>query len=167
MQEDLLQEIEELIPVLRRYARFLTCAPQSADDLVQDCLERAVCRLDEVSAARNLRSWLVAIMCGCFSDERQREKRRVGGGSVDSPCEKPRSHGGQEHHQVEQGLAEAFLGLPGPQKLAMICVVFERLPYDEAADVLELPPDTIRARVNRGRKALRQVVATEPLWRSA
>lgn len=37
-----LDEIEACIPALRRYARALSHDRDIADDLVQDCLERAV-----------------------------------------------------------------------------------------------------------------------------
>ena len=41
---DMMRLIEPLIPALRRYARALLRNPTDADDLVQDCLERAVGR---------------------------------------------------------------------------------------------------------------------------
>ncbi|MBS1168795.1 MAG: RpoN, partial [Proteobacteria bacterium] len=37
-----LDDIETLVPALRRYARALTRNTDQADDLVQDCLERAI-----------------------------------------------------------------------------------------------------------------------------
>ena len=39
---DILLHIEPLIPSLRRYARALMRDAAAADDLVQDCLERAI-----------------------------------------------------------------------------------------------------------------------------
>jgi RNA polymerase sigma-70 factor (ECF subfamily) len=39
---DMLRQIEPVIPALRRYARALVRNRATADDLVQDCLERAV-----------------------------------------------------------------------------------------------------------------------------
>ena len=41
---DMLLEVEPLIPALRRYALALVRNRATADDLVQDCLERAVRR---------------------------------------------------------------------------------------------------------------------------
>ena len=41
---DMLLQVEPLIPALRRYARALVRNRATADDLVQDCLERAVRR---------------------------------------------------------------------------------------------------------------------------
>jgi DNA-directed RNA polymerase specialized sigma24 family protein len=38
----------------------------------------------------------------------------------------------------------------------MICVIFEGLPYDGAAEVLGAPAGTIKSRVSRGGEALCQ-----------
>lgn len=164
MREQLLRNIEELIPVLRRYARLLAGDPHNADDLVQDCLERAVCHLDQVRAETNLRAWLLTIMGNCLFDGKRRETEV---GLNDMPYERAWSPGRQERDLLIEEVSEAFLHLPDPQKLAMICVVFEGLPYDEAAEVLEVSVDTIKSRVARGREALRRAIAAEPLQRSA
>ncbi len=42
--KDMISLIEPLIPALRRYARSLARDRSIADDLVQDCLERAISR---------------------------------------------------------------------------------------------------------------------------
>ena len=47
------------IPRLRRYARFLVRDPELADDLVQECLTRAVAKLDSWELGRSL-AWAVA-----------------------------------------------------------------------------------------------------------
>jgi len=54
---DMLLQVEPLIPALRRYARALMRNAASADDLVQDCLERAVSRWHQRRDG-NTRSWL-------------------------------------------------------------------------------------------------------------
>jgi RNA polymerase sigma-70 factor (ECF subfamily) len=167
MREQLLRDIEELIPVLRRYARFLARDPHNADDLVQACLEQAVCRLGQVRAATNLRVWLLTIMGNCLFDGKRREKRRTEVGLDDLSCEKARSPARQKHELLIEELSEAFLHLPDPQKLAIICVVFEGLPYDKAAEVLEVSVGTIKSRVARGREALRRATAADPLRKSA
>ena len=49
--EDMLLQVEPLIPALRRYARALVRNRATADDLVQDCLERAVSRWHQRATA--------------------------------------------------------------------------------------------------------------------
>jgi DNA-directed RNA polymerase specialized sigma24 family protein len=52
------------IPRLRRYARALMKDATAADDLVQDCVERALSRLHLYTTGTNLRAWLFTIMHG-------------------------------------------------------------------------------------------------------
>ena len=64
------------IPRLRRYARSLLRDRDSADDLVQDCLERAISRWHLRRRDWDLRAWLFAILRNLFlSAMRQRARR--------------------------------------------------------------------------------------------
>jgi RNA polymerase sigma factor (sigma-70 family) len=157
MHEQLLRDIEELIPVLRRYGRFLACNGDDADDLVHNCLERAVSHVEHLREGTNLRTWLLTIMRNCLLDAKRHEKGRVEVALDHVPGEETSS----------PGLRAAFLRLPDSQKLALICVVFEGLPYDEAAEVLGIPVGSVKSRVARARDTLRRTVAAEPLQRSA
>ena len=55
-------QIVELIPRLRRYARALSGDRAAADDLVQDTLERAWVKLHLYRPGTNLRAWLFTVM---------------------------------------------------------------------------------------------------------
>src|ERR1700709_7156 len=59
---DMMRLIEPLIPALRRYARALLRNPTDADDLVQDCLERAVSRWHQRRADGDARTWMFTIL---------------------------------------------------------------------------------------------------------
>jgi RNA polymerase sigma-70 factor, ECF subfamily len=167
MREQLLRDMEELIPVLRRYAWFLARDLHDADDLVQDCLERAVCHLDQFRPGTNLRAWLLTIIRNGFFDEKRRQKGRVQVALDDLVAERASSPARQEHNILMQELGQAFLLLPEQQKLAMICVIFEGLSYDQAGEVLGVSVGTVKSRVARGREALRRASAAEPLRKSA
>src|SRR5271168_2349803 len=58
---DMLRLIEPMIPSLRRYARGLVKNQAVADDLVQDCLERAVSRWDQRRDG-DVRPWMFTIL---------------------------------------------------------------------------------------------------------
>jgi RNA polymerase sigma-70 factor, ECF subfamily len=64
------------IPRLRRYARALLRDRDAADDLVQDCLERALTRLDNWRTGENPRRWLFTIMLHLFVDQMRKVNRR-------------------------------------------------------------------------------------------
>ena len=57
-RKDLISEL----PHLRRFARALSGDAAVADDLVQDCVERALTRSHLYDPARPLRAWLYAIL---------------------------------------------------------------------------------------------------------
>src|SRR3546814_13924692 len=52
----------EHIPGLRRYARALTGSAAAADDLVQECLSRALARRRQGSDIRNIRAYLFTLL---------------------------------------------------------------------------------------------------------
>src|SRR5438045_1527488 len=54
--------LKEQMPKLRRYARALTRNGPIADDLVQDCLERAIAKQHLWQPGTDLRAWLFTIM---------------------------------------------------------------------------------------------------------
>src|SRR5438132_1464028 len=56
------ERLVELIPRLRRYARALVGDRASADDLVQDTLERAWAKLHLYRQGTDLRAWLFTVM---------------------------------------------------------------------------------------------------------
>src|SRR5580698_2855603 len=60
--KDMMQLVEPLIPALRRYARSLLRDRAAADDLLQDCLERAITRWHQRRADGDARTWLFTIL---------------------------------------------------------------------------------------------------------
>jgi len=60
--EQFRRSLLEHAPALRRYARALTGDVARADDLLQDCLERALNRVHQYQEGSNLKAWLFTIM---------------------------------------------------------------------------------------------------------
>src|ERR1700746_3078552 len=69
--------IEAHIPGLRRFASALLRGDRpGADDLVQDCLERAASRWHLRRAEGDVRGWLYTILYNRFLTEKRRRRRR-------------------------------------------------------------------------------------------
>lgn len=68
--------IVQQIPHLRRYALALLGNSERADDLVQDCLERAWSRFHLFRDDGNLRAWLFTIMHNLNANNARRASRR-------------------------------------------------------------------------------------------
>src|SRR6516164_6896844 len=62
VDRSLLAQIEVLVPRLRRYARAMARDPVAADDLVQDCLVRALGKIHLWKEGTHLRAWLFTIL---------------------------------------------------------------------------------------------------------
>src|ERR1700759_1527208 len=67
--------LEPLIPRLRRYARALTRDASRADDLVQNCLVRAIAKQHLWQEGTDLRAWLFTILHNQYVNEVRRSSR--------------------------------------------------------------------------------------------
>ena len=161
--KEVLAQLEGEIPRLRRYARYLARRPEDADDLVQDCLMRAIRRIDSYEQGTNLRAWLFVILRNGFISETRRARR------VDLQDGLPADHpalttsSGQEASIRLRELSEAFKKLPCNQREILHLVCVEGLKYEEAAEVLGVKIGTVRSRLSRARSVLRARLEGEPV----
>jgi RNA polymerase sigma-70 factor, ECF subfamily len=142
------------IPHLRRYARALTKDVQSADDLVQDALERAWSRLHLWRGEGDIRPWLFSILHSIHVDgERHRRRsppflRLVGELPV----------AGVSNPEATAELREVFAAfdrLAEEQRQVLLLVVLEQFSYQQVADILGIPLGTVMSRLFRARERLR------------
>jgi RNA polymerase sigma-70 factor (ECF subfamily) len=150
--------IEPHIPGLRRFAcALLRGDRQSADDLVQDCLERALSSWHLRRAEGDLRGWLYTILYNRFRSEKHRQGRRgVPNALVEvAETELPGVEGGQDWALEQRDLLRAFAVLPEEQRSVLLLIGVEDLSYGEAARVLGVPIGTVMSRLSRGRERLR------------
>lgn len=155
-------EIAAEIPRLRRYARALTRDVAAADDLVQDCLTRALGKLHLWQSGTDLRAWLFTILHNQYVNYVRRSVREGAavGLSDSEPLLTRPAHQGQrlELRDLERAIAK----LPEEQQSAILLVGLEGMRYEEVAAVLGVPVGTIRSRLSRGREALRKLVGIDP-----
>jgi RNA polymerase sigma-70 factor, ECF subfamily len=143
------------LPHLYHYALALLRNTDAADDLVQDCLERALRKRQLWRRQGSLRSWLFRILYHVFLNTRhtRRRERLVVPLEAIEPTmtESPR----QEKYIEYRAIAQALDQLPEPQYAAIMLIALEGLAYDEAAWILGVPVGTLRSRLSRGRETLR------------
>ena len=152
--------LERHTPALRRYAFAMLRQHDAADDLVQDCLERAISRWHLRQRDGDLRAWLFTILRNQFISG-YRQKRRLGPHVAWDEVPDPVAVGGAPDGTTM--MREIFVGLdtlPEDQKSVMLLVGVEDLSYDEAARVLGLPIGTVMSRLSRGRENLRIYLET-------
>ncbi|EIJ47916.1 RNA polymerase sigma-E factor [Herbaspirillum sp. GW103] len=141
------------LPRLRRYARALTGQRDSADDLVQDTLERAWQKLDSWQRGSDMRPWLFAIMHNLHADQRRQPALVTVELEQAAEAALPVS-------SAEQGLAldleAALQRLPAEQREVLLLVVLEEMRYEDVAATLGIPTGTVMSRLSRARERLRQ-----------
>ena len=163
MASTVIDLIEKEIPRLRRYARYLVRDTDRADDVVQECLVRALDRIDTWQPGTNLRAWLFVILRNCHIDEVRRARHHP---IVDDPDSNGRSHGIPESQELRVTLGEirdVFLRLKQEHREILVLVVVEGFDYQEAAGVLGIPVGTVRSRLSRAREALRSASVNSPV----
>ena len=156
------RNIATLLPRLKRYARQLTRDPIAADDLVQDCLTRALGKIHLWDPETDLRAWLFTILHNqhiglARRDMRQRAHNRWLN-SVSSGSLAPTQGMQLELRDLERALAR----LPEEQRSAILLIGLEGMGYEEAAAAVNVPVGTVRSRVARGREALRMMTGLFP-----
>ena len=151
------RDIEAEIPRLRRYARALTRDIVTADDLVQECLTRALSKLHLWEQGTDLRAWLFTILHNQHINHVRRTAREgtAVGLSEREPllARAPQQGIWLELRDLERALAK----LPRTQRSVILLVGLEGMSYGEVATVLDVPIGTIRSRLSRGREALRRL----------
>jgi RNA polymerase sigma-70 factor, ECF subfamily len=152
--DQFLDQLEACVPALRRYARALTRNVDLADDLVRDCLERAISRRGLFRPTGPVRAWLFTILLNLHRNAMRNTRRRGEQVDIDSVAEfsTPASQPG---HVALAELARAIETLPPEQKEALLLVTLEGLPYAEAAGIVGVPMGTLMSRLGRARAALR------------
>jgi RNA polymerase sigma-70 factor (ECF subfamily) len=153
-------QIVEHIPRLRRYARALMRGDTlAADDLVQDCLERALSRFSSWKRGSDLRAWLFTIMHNVYVNQVRRSSS--GPRFVELPEQEPP---GQASTQAESAvnldnLQRSLEYLSPDQREILMLITVEGLRYKEVASILDIPEGTVMSRLSRARQQLRTLLA--------
>ena len=151
--------IEACIPALRRYASALLRDHQEVDDLVHDCLVRALDQHHTWRQDSNLRAWLFAILHNLFISRMRQRKTR---GPMERLDALPEGAAGaqarQDHHMESRDLMRALDELPIEQRTVLLLVALEDLSYADVARVTGVPVGTVMSRLSRAREKLRQAM---------
>ena len=151
---DMLRQIEPLIPAMRRYARSLLRDRSAADDLVQDCLERAVGNWRQRKDV-NPRAWIFTIVHNLAMTRLRRIASRPRHIAIEDAREELLARApSQEDGLRYRELLEALDRLPEEQKSVLLLATVEGLSYAETAGVLDIPVGTVMSRLSRARERL-------------
>lgn len=149
------------IPQLRSYARSLTRHKDSADDLVQDCMQKALEKIHLWQSGSSMRAWLFTIMHNIHVDQ---VRRQVSGPQFVSSqahdllntCSHATAASDEDAGLDALGKAMSSLSAEHREVIHLVCM--EEMKYADVAAVLGIPVGTVMSRLNRGREQLRSIM---------
>jgi RNA polymerase sigma-70 factor (ECF subfamily) len=154
------KRLPERLDDLYRFARCLERMPADAEDLVQECVTRALDRAEDLRDPEALRTWLFRTMHRLHIDRRRgaatRSRFVVLEGGLDELG--PHSIGNLDADVLRRESAEqverALRTLSEEQRAAIVLVDVWEFTYEETAAIVDAPIGTVRSRVFRGRVGL-------------
>lgn len=160
--QDMTTTVRPLLPALKRYARSMLRDEFAADDLVQECLVRALSHWDP-QKIRHVQSWLFVILHNLAINHR-RKAARLGPHIAldDAPESELGTAATQEHRLRHSELVRALEDLVDDQRETLLLISVDGLSYSEAAKVLRCPIGTVMSRVSRARERLRGTIEEIP-----
>ena len=146
-------------PQIYALCRRITGNDADALDATQEALIAVVRGLARFDGRSRFSTWTYRIATNACLDELRRRKRRplVGLPEHDgSPVElaDPGTPDPAEQVAARQEIDEALAGLAPEFRAAVVLRDLCQLDYAEIAEVLEIPPGTVRSRIARGRSHL-------------
>lgn len=172
-------QIEENMDALYGVALRLTRSGADAEDLVAEAVIKAWTAINTLEDRSRFRPWIFRILRNCsISQYRKLSVRPVESRYEDGDDdelstllnEQPDDFliwwANPEREFFNDVLGETIMSeierLPEAFRMTIILINVEGLTYDEAAEVLNIPPGTVRSRMKRGRTLLQK-----SLWEQA
>ena len=138
----------------------LTGDPEEAKDLAQDVFVRVYRNLDKYEPG-TFEGWLYRITKNLFLDRVRRKRRVLLEPLPEDDWRQPEEPGPGPEQRLEQGLLRgdverALALLPPDFRTAVVLCDIQDLSYEEIAKATGWPLGTVRSRIHRGRRLLRQ-----------
>jgi RNA polymerase sigma-70 factor (ECF subfamily) len=156
-----------LFDQLYNFARWLTQNREEAEDLVQETYAKALKGFSSFQLGTNFRAWMYRILRNTFLSSRT-GLRAASTVPLDSEDDGPEL--GVESETPEtiltrrsnsQLLQSAIDDLPIHYREALLLCEVEEMSYQEIAETLSIPIDTVMSRLSRARRTLRDQLGRE------
>jgi RNA polymerase sigma-70 factor, ECF subfamily len=151
------RELTAHISGLRRYAMALARNESDAEDLVQECLCRAIERVRPWREIKDIRAYLFSILHNLYIDRIVKNRHRALA-LPDQFVEQRLSAPPTQQETVElRELSRALDQLAPEQRQLILLVGLEGISYEATAKILDLPIGTVMSRLFRARETLRKM----------
>jgi RNA polymerase sigma-70 factor (ECF subfamily) len=146
------------LPALRRYAMALAGNAALADDLVQDCIERALGQEAQLRELPRMAGWLRRILYHLYIDEIRRGRRRGREQDIADLADHLELSAPAPDNSAVKEFIHAVNRLSVEHRQILLLVSVEELSYREIAEELDVPLGTVMSRLARARERLRELM---------
>jgi RNA polymerase sigma-70 factor (ECF subfamily) len=160
---------------LYRIARSVLPDEQEAEDAVQEAYMRAFVGLRGFRGAASLRTWLTRIVLNeairrrrsrrstvdltALHEAQERSRKPIHTASLTAPDQDPERAAAQ--NQIREMLEKAIDELPAAFRLVLVLRDVEEVSTEETANLLGIPEETVKTRLHRARRALRESLGAQ------
>jgi RNA polymerase sigma-70 factor (ECF subfamily) len=167
-ERDALVFMDQLYSAALRYTK----NPEDARDLVQDTYLKAFSSFHQFEEGTNLRAWLYRVLTTTFINtyrKGQRQPQLTNGELEDWQVAEAQSHTSDLGKSAEvealenlpdSDIKRALQEIPEDFRIAVYLADVEGFSYKEIAEIVGVPSGTVMSRLHRGRKLLREKLAT-------
>lgn len=169
--EEFEKEVANHEKALYHFAYRLCGKPEDAQDLLQEGLLKAYRSYNRFKKGTSFDRWVFQIIYRSFVDLYRKKKRRPYVSSLDEspphleqekPPEVPDYSALPEEMALKQELGatiqKALLQLPDEFRAAVILCDIQGFSYEEISQILQCSLGTVRSRIHRGRRLLRELL---------
>ena len=160
--EELITQYERLI---RHIIGGLVKQDADIDDLVQDILVKVYQRLPSFRHQSKLSTWIGKITYNHCLNYLRRERRKPSFNDFPDFEENVLADNNYEEKPNQQDahaiLHQAIEKLPEPYRLTLNLFHLENMNYDEISEILDIPQGTIKSRLFRARKVLKEILTNK------
>ncbi|MBP3320017.1 MAG: sigma-70 family RNA polymerase sigma factor [Ruminiclostridium sp.] len=138
-----------------------------AEEIAQTVFVKVWKALPQFRGASAFSTWLYRLTLNACTDHYRREKKRRGDLSLDDPDLSPIRDAAPSPEEIviqweeEAILRKALAELPEQHRVILILREMDGLDYQEIAQVLEIQVGTVKSRLARARRALREKLLAE------
>lgn len=138
-----------------------------AEEIAQTVFVKVWKALPQFRGASAFSTWLYRLTLNACTDHYRRERKRRGDLSLDDPDLAPIRDAAPSPEEIviqreeEAILRKALAELPEQHRVILILREMDGLDYQEIAQVLELQVGTVKSRLARARRALREKLLAE------
>ncbi len=142
-------------PTFLRYSMKMTGNRAWSEDLVQEIFVRILRHRETFRDGFLFTTWAFRIARNAYVDQYRKRRWEV---STEKPVERPVEATDElETEQDLRLLRRALAQLPEPQREVLVLARFQQMPYEDIAELLDIEVGTVKTRVHRAIKQLRDI----------